>query len=60
MQLSDGDVVVMYTDGVKTHFSASEYPLLLTETPQKVAAKIVQRFGKAHDGASCLVMRYRR
>jgi serine/threonine protein phosphatase PrpC len=60
MQLADGDIVVMYTDGVKTHFNASEYPRLQTDTPREVAENIVHRFGKAHDDASCLVMRYRR
>jgi serine phosphatase RsbU (regulator of sigma subunit) len=60
MQLSDDDTVVMYTDGVKTHFDASEYPRLQTDSPQAVAANIVHRFGKLHDDASCLVMRFRR
>ena len=54
MQLSDGDIVVMYTDGVRTHFDASEYPRLRTDTPHAVAANIVHRFGKAHDDASVI------
>jgi serine phosphatase RsbU (regulator of sigma subunit) len=60
MQLSDGDIVVMYTDGVKTHFNPSEYPRLQTDNPRAAAANIVDLFGKSHDDASCVVMRYRR
>jgi hypothetical protein len=60
MQLSDGDVVVMYTDGVRAHFDAAEYPRLRTDSPHAVAANIVHRFGKAQDDASCLVLRYER
>jgi serine phosphatase RsbU (regulator of sigma subunit) len=59
-QLSDGDVVVMYTDGVKAHFSGSDYPRLRMEQPHLVAANIIHWFGKSHDDASCVVMRYRR
>jgi len=60
LQLSDGDMVVLYTDGVKTHFVAAEYPWLRTHSPCVVATNIVHRFGKPHDDASCLVMRYKR
>lgn len=60
MPLSEGDVVVMYTDGVKTHFKAAAYPGLCHESPKTIAANIVQRFGRAHDDAACVVMRYQR
>lgn len=60
MQLTDGDVVVMYTDGVKSHFDASEYPRLRTDRPHAVAANIVHRFAKSHDDASCVALRYQR
>jgi serine/threonine protein phosphatase PrpC len=60
MQLSDGDIVVMYTDGVKSHFAAEDCLWLRTATPSAIAANIVRKFGKSHDDASCLVMRYKR
>ncbi|MGB0715826.1 MAG: SpoIIE family protein phosphatase, partial [Phycisphaerae bacterium] len=58
LPLADGDVVVMYTDGVRSHFAAADYPALRHDSPDDVAGKIVDRFGKAHDDASCVVMRY--
>jgi serine phosphatase RsbU (regulator of sigma subunit) len=58
LELSDGDVILMYTDGVRTHFTSSDLPRLRMETPYSVAAGVVHRFGKWHDDASCLVMRY--
>ena len=60
MQLEDGDLVVLYTDGAKTHFAASEYPGLRTDTASAVADNIVQRFGKSHDDASCVAVKYQR
>lgn len=60
LQLSDGDVIVMNTDGVDSHFPASAYPRLRTDRARTVAATIVYRFGKSHDDASCIVLRYQR
>jgi len=60
MQLSFGDTVVMYTDGVKAHFDASDYLGIRNDPPCAVAANIVDRFGKSHDDAACVVMRYQR
>jgi negative regulator of sigma-B (phosphoserine phosphatase) len=56
----DGGVVVLYTDGVASHFESGEYPGLRSDDPAAAAETIVRRFGKAHDDASCLVLRYRR
>ena len=44
LQLSDGDVIVMNTDGVDSNFAASAYPRLQTDRPRMVAATIVHRF----------------
>jgi hypothetical protein len=60
ISLSDGDVIVMYTDGVRAHFDASAYPRLQSDTPHAVAANIVHRFSKWHDDASCVAIRYHR
>jgi serine phosphatase RsbU (regulator of sigma subunit) len=59
LELSDGDVILMYTDGVRTHFTSSDLPRLRTDPPYSVAAGLVHRFGKWHDDASCVVVRYR-
>jgi hypothetical protein len=60
LDLVDGDVILMYTDGVRAHFDSSDVPRLRTDSPYVVAAGIVHRFGKYHDDASCVVLRYRR
>jgi serine phosphatase RsbU (regulator of sigma subunit) len=60
LALSAGDVIVMYTDGVRSHFNPSDYPRLRTDAPHAVAANIIHRFGKTHDDASCVVLRYER
>jgi serine phosphatase RsbU (regulator of sigma subunit) len=58
MHLRPGDVVVLYTDGVRSHFQLGEYPRLLSDGPQMVAQKVVGKFGKDHDDATCVVLRY--
>ena len=58
LQLAGGDIVVLHTDGVKTHFDPDECTWFRTGTARKVAANILHRYGKSHDDASCLVLRY--
>ena len=58
LQLDPGDLVVLYTDGVSDRFTADDYPGLLHHAPQQVASNIVQRFGKDHDDAACIAVRY--
>ncbi len=56
--LQPGDTVVLYTDGVSDRFTSEDYPGVMRHPPQEVASKIVARFGKAHDDAACLAVRY--
>lgn len=58
--IDGSDVLIMYTDGVSDHFGIEQYPQILCHSALAVAHKIVERFGKAHDDATCLVMRYDR
>ena len=58
LQLEPGDLVVLYTDGVSDRFTSDDYPGLLHHAPQEVASNIVQRFGKNHDDAACIAVRY--
>ena len=59
LQLNPGDVIVLYTDGVSDRFTAQDYPGVLRHSPRDVANNIVQRFGKDHDDAACIVVRYK-
>ena len=58
LQLNPGDLVVLYTDGVSDRFTSDDYPGVLHHAPQEVASNIVQRFGKNHDDAACIAVRY--
>jgi serine/threonine protein phosphatase PrpC len=51
-------MVVLYTDGVSDRFTAQDYPGVLRHPPSEVANNIVQRFGKSHDDAACIAVRY--
>jgi len=58
LQLDPGDVIVLYTDGVSDRFTSNDYPGVLRHAPKEVASNIVQRFGKNHDDAACVAVRY--
>jgi anti-sigma regulatory factor (Ser/Thr protein kinase) len=54
------DVVVMYTDGVKERFELKDYPQLRFQKAEKVSSTVIEKFGKHHDDAGCIVMRQAR
>ena len=58
MKLYDGDVLVLYTDGVKEHFDQKDYPELLAHDARTIATRIMDQFGKEHDDALCIVLKY--
>jgi negative regulator of sigma-B (phosphoserine phosphatase) len=58
LQLNPGDLIVLYTDGVSDRFTSDDYPGVLRHAPKEVASNIVQRFGKNHDDAACIAVRY--
>jgi len=58
LQLEPGDLIVLYTDGVSDRFTVNDYPGVLRHAPQEVASNIVQRFGKDHDDAACIAVRF--
>jgi serine phosphatase RsbU (regulator of sigma subunit) len=57
-QLQPGDLLLLYSDGVRTHFRIEEWPEALTEEPAVVARSVVLRFGKSHDDAACIAARW--
>jgi len=58
IQLEPGDLIVLYTDGVSDRFTSDDYPGVLHHAPKEAANNIVQRFGKDHDDAACIAVRY--
>jgi hypothetical protein len=59
VDLNEGDVVVLYSDGVKEHINQKDYPRLTLETPATIAGSLISRYGKAYDDASCMVIKCR-
>ncbi len=58
IKMSMGDVLVMHTDGVKEHFDITDFPDIMKNSAEKIAKKIIRKFGKEQDDACCLVLRY--
>lgn len=58
MPLEDGDLLVLHTDGIRSNFALTDYPQLVSDDPARIARTIVDHFGKDHDDATCLVLRY--
>ena len=58
LQLEPGDVVVLYTDGVSDRFTSNDYPSVSHHAPSEVANNIIQRFGKDHDDAACVAVKF--
>jgi serine phosphatase RsbU (regulator of sigma subunit) len=57
-RLEPGDLIALYTDGVSDRFTSQDYPGVSHHAPEVVARNIVQRFGKDHDDATCIAVRY--
>ncbi|GGK97426.1 SpoIIE family protein phosphatase [Mangrovihabitans endophyticus] len=55
--LGPADVVVMHTDGVVDRWDPSDYPGLLTRSPQVIAATVLRDGGTRRDDAGVLVAR---
>ncbi len=53
--LSDGDLLILYSDGISSRFEAERYRRL---EPEDMAKKILMEKGKQHDDATCIVIRY--
>ena len=58
MSLNPNDVLLLHTDGVSERFKDSEFPQLRYADAMSIARGIVNRFGKNHDDAGCIAVRY--
>ena len=57
-QLHDGDIVLLYSDGIKDHFERGECKPFLGENARHIAKKILNLFSRGSDDASCLALRF--
>ena len=58
LKLFAGDVLVMYSDGIKEHFEPSECRGILMGNAKSIAFGLLNQFGKKNDDASCIALRY--
>jgi negative regulator of sigma-B (phosphoserine phosphatase) len=58
LKLLVGDVLVMYSDGIKEHFELSGRPDILSGNAESIATALLEQFWKQNDDASCIVLRY--
>lgn len=56
--LDHGDVVMLYSDGIKEHFDEYDCSGLLDGSAEDIVKKVFDCFYKGDDDGSCLVMRY--
>jgi negative regulator of sigma-B (phosphoserine phosphatase) len=58
VKLLAGDVLVMYSDGIKEHFELSGRPDILSGNAESIATALLEQFWKQNDDASCIVLKY--
>jgi len=58
MRLDQHDILLLYSDGVTSHFEIEEPFQLFFEPLDHVARRVVEQFGRRHDDASCIAVRY--
>ncbi len=59
LQLSKSDIILFYTDGIREHFRLEEYPLIFADDVMTITSKLIRLFGKNHDDATCITLRYK-
>ena len=52
-----GALLIMHSDGIKTHWSLDEYPGLATRHPAIIAATLARDFSRGRDDMTVLVAR---
>ncbi|MBV9576607.1 MAG: SpoIIE family protein phosphatase, partial [Gammaproteobacteria bacterium] len=56
--LNNKDILLMYSDGITDRFEIKDYPNIITDPVEVIAANIMQLFSKKMDDASCIAVRY--
>jgi len=58
VKLLAGDILVMYSDGIKEHFELAGRPDMLSGSAESIANALLEQFWKQNDDASCIVLKY--
>ena len=56
-QLAVGDILLMHTDGISSHFTPKDLDGLLEGDARCIAENIMARYEKLHDDSLCIVVR---
>ncbi len=60
MQMTRGDILVLHTDGITSHFNENDYPEILRDDAKTIADNLINKFGKTdNDDATCVVIRFK-
>ncbi len=59
LTLTANDLLLVTSDGVSERFGPEDYPGLRSDSVTVIARTVVERFGKLHDDATCLALRFR-
>ncbi|MCI5212244.1 MAG: hypothetical protein D3910_26460 [Candidatus Electrothrix sp. ATG2] len=59
-RLYSGDLLLLYSDGIKEFFDPDAIPGLLTHRIEEITDLIIQQFGKNNDDTSCIALRFRK
>ena len=51
-----GSLLIMHSDGIRTHWDWKDFPDLQGQTPAAIAHRLLQQLGKADDDATVLVV----
>jgi serine/threonine protein phosphatase PrpC len=60
VRLAPGGVLLLLTDGIRDRVTAEEYPGLLGDSATFLVRRVVERFGRDHDDATCVALRRQR
>jgi hypothetical protein len=60
LKLTSRGVLLLYTDGVRSSFKLDDYAQLLYESASHISKKVVERFRRSYDDATCLAVRFKR
>ena len=59
MEITEKEVIIVYTDGIKEYFGLEDHPTLLDKDVKTIAIQIIQKFSRKSDDAACLVIKYK-
>jgi negative regulator of sigma-B (phosphoserine phosphatase) len=54
------DIILLHTDGIHEHFDLEQYPSIARDSAKAIAHNVVRLFGKPHDDATCIALKYPR